>query len=106
MNKQVSGNNANGQGQQTMRLYTPAQELTNNIPYIAMIVLGTVILVAGFGNSAWGLIAAGAYLIYGLAGAFWIMIFLCPYCRYFDTRSCPCGYGRIATKLRAKQAVD
>lgn len=89
-----------------MREYSPAQELFNNIPYIAMIALGTAILVTGFGSSALGLIAAGAYLIYGLAGAFWIMIFVCPYCRYFNTRSCPCGYGRIAAKLREKQAVD
>jgi hypothetical protein len=89
-----------------MREYTPAKELINNIPYMAMIVLGTAILVAGFSSSAWGLIAASAYLIYGVAGAFWIMVFVCPYCRYFNTRSCPCGYGRIAEKLRVKQAVD
>jgi hypothetical protein len=89
-----------------MREYSPAQELINNIPYASMTVLGTVIFVVGFGSSAWGLTAAAAYLAYGAAGAFWIMIFVCPYCRYWNSRSCPCGYGRIAAKFREKSPVD
>lgn len=91
---------------QLMRQYTWAQELINNIPYAAMTLLGTIIFIVAFGASAWGLTVAGAYLIYGLAGAFWIMIFVCPYCRYWNTRACPCGYGRIAAKLREKSAID
>ena len=71
-----------------------------------MIVLGMAVLVVGFGESAWGLVGGGAYLTYGIAGAFWIMISVCPYCRYWDTRACPCGYGRIAAKLRGRQATD
>ena len=99
-------NNANSQDGQATRLYTPAQELVNNIPYITMTVLGAAIFVVAFSGSVLSLTAAGAYLIYGIAGAIWIMIFVCPYCRYFDTRECPCGYGHIAVKFRNKESVE
>jgi hypothetical protein len=91
----------------TMRQYSSVQELINNIPYATMTLLGTVIFIVAFGNLlVWALTAAGAYFIYGIAGAFWIMVFVCPYCKYWNTRSCPCGYGRIAAKFRSKSAVD
>lgn len=93
-------------GDVTMRQYSSVQELINNIPYITMTLLGTMILIVAFGNSVLALTAAGAYLIYGMAGAFWIMVFVCPYCKYWNTRSCPCGYGRIAAKFRNKSDVD
>lgn len=89
-----------------MREYTFAQELINNIPYLVMIILGTIIFVAGFSNSLWGLIGAAVYLVYGVAGAFWIIFFVCPYCRYWNSRSCPCGYGRIAARFRDKNVVE
>jgi hypothetical protein len=31
------------------------------------------------------------------------MFFVCPYCHFYDTRLCPCGYGRIAARLRLKK---
>jgi hypothetical protein len=31
---------------------------------------------------------------------------VCPYCRYWNTRACPCGYGRIAAKFRKKKSVE
>jgi len=102
----VSTDNTNDGSCPTMREYSSAQELVNNIPYIAMTVLGTVVFIVGFRNSSWGLIAAVAYLAYGAAGAFWIMIFVCPYCRYWNSRSCPCGYGRIAVRFREKSPVE
>ena len=105
VNKEIS-DNPDHQDNASLREYSPAQELINNIPYLAMTVLGTVIFVAALGNSVWGLIAAGAYLAYGLMGAFWIMIFVCPYCGYWNTKSCPCGYGRIAAKFRKKKTVE
>lgn len=71
-----------------------------------MIVLGTAVFVVSLRGSLWGLIGGGAYMTYGIAGASWIMIFVCPYCRYWDTRACPCGYGRIAAKLRERKAAD
>ena len=106
MNMIVSSNNTNDENCLNMREYSSAQELVNNIPYMAMTVLGTAIFIVGFRSSAWGLIVAAAYLAYGAAGAFWIMIFVCPYCRYWNSRSCPCGYGRIAARFREKSPVE
>jgi hypothetical protein len=105
-NIEISDNNPGSQDSPPLREYSSAQELINNFPYIVMIVLGTIIFVVGFGNSAWRLISAGAYLVYGVVGSLWIIIFVCPYCKYWNTRSCPCGYGRIAAKLRRKKAVE
>jgi hypothetical protein len=105
-NSVINARPGDNTGDQTMRQYSQAQELINNTPYIIMTLLGTIIFIEAFGNLVWGLTAAGAYFIYGIAGAVWIMIFVCPYCRYWNTRSCPCGYGRIAAKFRSKSAVD
>jgi len=92
----------NNKDYQPLHEYSRAQELVNNLPYVAMTVLGAAIFVVGFENPAWGWIAASAYLTYGVAGALWIIIFLCPYCPRWNT-TCPCGYGRIAAKLREKK---
>ena len=89
-----------------MQQYSSVQELINNIPYITMTLLGTVIFIVTFDNLVLALTAAGAYLIYGIAGAFWIMVFVCPYCRYWNTRSCPCGYGHIAVRFCTKQTIE
>jgi len=105
MAKQTATGN-NGQGGEAMRQYSPAQELINNTAYIVMILLGSVILVMSYGGSAGGWISACAYLAYGIAGSVWIIVFVCPYCRYWNTRSCPCGYGRIAARFRDKETVE
>jgi hypothetical protein len=68
-----------------------------------MIVLGAAILTVGLDGSAPAWITGAAYLAYGLAGTFWIILFICPYCNYWNTKSCPCGYGLIAAKLREKK---
>ena len=86
-----------------MREYSNAQVLINNVPYIGMIVLGAAILVMGLDRSAWGWITGAAYLTYGLVGTLWIILFICPYCNYWNMRSCPCGYGLIAAKLRERK---
>jgi hypothetical protein len=99
-------NDTNDEGCLDMREYTFTQELINNIPYVVMIVLGTAIFALSLVSWEWGLIAAAAYLAYGVAGALWIMIFVCPYCRYWNSRSCPCGYGRIAARFRGKSPVE
>lgn len=82
--------------------YTHTQEFIDNLPYIVMTVVGAFILAFGFELSIWGLAFGGLYVLYSLLGAFWIIIFVCPYCQYYDTRACPCGYGQIAVKLRPK----
>jgi len=73
-----------------------------NTPYAAMLFLGAATVLVGFGFSGWPLAGAGAYLVYGVAGAFWTMVFICPFCAYFATRGCPCGYGMIAARLVRK----
>ena len=85
-----------------MKEYTGRDELAANLPYIVMTVLGSAIMAVALGMGAWAWTATGGYFFYGVAGAFWIMYFVCPYCGFWGTRSCPCGYGRIAARLRAK----
>ncbi len=106
VNIEISDNNTDSQEKPSMREYSPAQELFHNIPYIGMTVLGAIVLGVALGGSIWGIIAGIAYILYGLAGALWIMIFVCPYCAYWNTRSCPCGYGRISAKFRKKQPIE
>ena len=86
--------------------YTHIQELIDNIPYALMAVIGIAIQLIGLGASMWGWGAAGFYLIYSIVGAAWIIIFVCPFCQYYNTRACPCGYGKIAAKLRPKNNED
>ena len=102
MNKELPNKHLDSKDSRPPREYSGIQELANNLPYGIMIGLGTAILLVGFGNSTRGWTAASVYLLYGVAGVVWIMIFLCPHCPFFNTRSCPCGYGRIAARLRSK----
>jgi len=89
-----------------VREYSAAEALINNVPYIAMTVLGAVIFAVAFADSVLAPITAVAYLAYGVAGALWIMVFVCPYCRYWNSGQCPCGYGLITAKFRPKAEVD
>jgi len=41
--------------------------------------------------------------LYGVGGAVWVMVFICPYCHFHGTRSCRCGYGKWAARLRSKK---
>jgi len=88
------------------RDFTHVREFMANLPYIAMVVLGSSILLVVLPDDLWRLLSGGLYLLYGVGGAFWVMLFLCPYCNFHGTRLCPCGYGQIAAKLRAKKDND
>jgi len=77
--------------------------MLDNLPYVLMGLCGSAILLAGFGRSPLGWFVAGSYLAYSVAGAVWIMVFVCPFCHFYGTRSCPCGYGRISARLTAKR---
>jgi len=90
----------------TTRSYTSAETFLHNLPYILMTVLGAIVLFRSLGGSAWAHLTAAGYVLYGLAGAVWIMIFVCPFCRFWDTSFCPCGYGKVAAKIRGRQAED
>ena len=103
MNEKESKSDTNVKDGFPSQWYSYAQQIVNNLPYAAMALLGGAIFITGFVNPAWGWICASAYVIYGVAGAFWIMIFMCPYCRRWNTINCPCGYGLIAARFRQKR---
>jgi hypothetical protein len=69
-----------------------------------MLVLGAAALQVALDKHGWSWFAAGAYLVYGVVGALWIILFICPHCPSYGRKSCPCGYGVIASALR--QAKD
>jgi hypothetical protein len=83
-----------------------AHELIGNLPYVVMILLGSAIMATGLAGTLWAWLATAGYFVYGVAGAFWVMLFICPHCHFYDTRLCPCGYGWIAARLRPRQADD
>ena len=91
---------------QPEREFTHLQELIDNLPYLLMGLCGGAVLLAGFGSSVHGWLAAGLYCGYCVGGALWIMRFVCPYCEHYGTRACPCGYGQIAAKLTPRQSEN
>jgi len=85
---------------------THAHELIDNIPYILMMMLGAAALWIALAGSTWRWPAAGLYVVYGVVGALWIIWFVCPYCSFYGTRRCPCGYGQIAARLRSRRETS
>ncbi|HPC59797.1 MAG TPA: hypothetical protein PKX23_04000 [Verrucomicrobiota bacterium] len=79
-----------------------SQEILDNAPYLLMLLLGAALWL-GLPVQPWAWLAAVAYFAYGIAGAFWIMIFVCPYCHFHGTRLCPCGYGQLAARLQPRR---
>jgi len=79
--------------------YSHLQEAIDNLPYLLMMTLGAWIFIEGMQRSTWGWIIAAGYFSYGIVGAFWIIVFVCPYCNFYGTRLCPCGYGQISAKI-------
>jgi len=106
MNDTTSKSDAGPENCQPMREYSHVQELVNNVPYMAMILLGAAVVVVGLNKSALAWFTGAAYLAYGILGTLWIILFICPYCSYWNTRSCPCGYGTIAAKLRESRSGE
>ena len=103
MNQEGPESRKNCKNYRPAQFYTHAQEILDNLPYIIMTLLGAGLFLLGFNLSFWGWFAAGLYVFYSIAGTFWIIIFVCPYCFYYGTRTCPCGYGQIAAKLLPAQ---
>jgi hypothetical protein len=89
-----------------MREYSRIQTLIANLPYGIMLLTGAGVIAWGFGFSAPAVAGAAGYVAYGIGGAVWIMVFVCRYCHYYDTRSCPCGYGVIAARLVRKGSQE
>lgn len=86
----------NCQKARPVHAYSHLQELIDNLPYILMTILGALVFIIGLNTSATRLLFAGGYVLYGIAGAFWIIVFVCPYCHFYGIRACPCGYGQIS----------
>ncbi len=105
-NDAVQSEETSPQTTASMREYSGVQVLIHNMPYIAMVLIGAAVFATGFRGLLTGWLAAIAYAAYGLGGALWIMVFLCPYCRYYNNNSCPCGYGKISARLREKKAPE
>ena len=61
-----------------VREYTRTQTLVANLPYEAMVVMGTILVARAFDFSACALVGAGGYLAYGITGALWIMVLSAP----------------------------
>jgi|YelNatPaOPRAMG01_1025707.scaffolds.fasta_scaffold11470_7 hypothetical protein len=85
-----------------MRDYSNSEVLVANGPYAAMILLGAATIASSFQLSPGAWLGAIGYVLAGLAGAVWIMVFVCPHCAFYDTRRCPCGYGKMAARLVPK----
>jgi hypothetical protein len=71
--------------------------LLDNFPTLIMFILGAVIIseMSGLG--------AILYLFYSLLSIVWFWAKICPYCHYYDTFACPCGYGKISSKFFKKK---
>ena len=77
--------------------YTRTATLLHNLPYILMTLFGGAVLFRSIDGVAWRWAVAVGYVLYGLVGALWIMVFVCPFCRFWGTDSCPCGYVMVRT---------
>jgi len=86
--------------------YTHLQEGIDNLPYLIMMTLGAAVFLIGGQRTAAAWTGAGLYFLYGIGGAFWIIVFVCPYCHYYGTRLCPCGYGQIAARFLPQKDGD
>ncbi|MHC4184362.1 MAG: hypothetical protein ACYSR4_00310 [Planctomycetota bacterium] len=106
MDRAESNAQAGAEQCESHRQYAGTEALINNLPYIAMTLSGSAIFVVAFGQSTWAWLAGGVYALYGAVGALWIMLFVCPYCHFWDSAACPCGYGKIAAGLREKREGD
>lgn len=84
--------------------YTHAEVFLDNFPYIFMGFIGCAINLAIFDMSLLGIALSFLYIAYTILGAIWIMVFVCPYCQYFATNLCPCGYGSISARFREKSS--
>ncbi len=86
--------------------YSISQVITDNLPYMVMTILGASLFIVGLNIPLWKWFSASLYILYSILGALWIILFICPYCHYYGTHGCPCGYGLVSQKLRPKKNMD
>jgi hypothetical protein len=71
--------------------------LLDNLPTLLLIGIGAIII--SFAST----IGTIMYLSYSIFSIIWFWARICTTCDFYDTRSCPCGYGRISSFLFKKQ---
>jgi hypothetical protein len=76
--------------------------LVENIPYAAMILIGAAVFLLGFGLTLTGWLSAALYAAYGVIGALWIIVFVCPYCPNFGSE-CFSGHGQVSEMFMQKK---
>ncbi|MHC4713556.1 MAG: hypothetical protein ACYTAN_09855, partial [Planctomycetota bacterium] len=60
------------------REWSNLEAVVDNLPYVAMLLLGAAVLLLALERS--GRLAAALYVAYGILGALWIILFVCPCC--------------------------
>ena len=78
--------------------YSALHVWLDNIPYIVMILLGAVIIYL-----AHNILLALLFVAYGAAGVLWFIYLICPFCHYYGSKACPCGYGVLSAKVMKKK---
>jgi hypothetical protein len=73
--------------------------IIENIPYVGMLLNVALTIASSFLFSTNGIIGAISYLLYGILGSLWVMIFVCPYCHGYGNDGCPSGYGKLSAKM-------
>lgn len=86
-----------------MQKYSKLCTIIDNIPYIGMLVIGAVTIASSFSFSTYGVIGAVSYILYGILGSLWIMVFVCPHCHGYGNDGCPSGYGKVSAKMVEKK---
>lgn len=91
----VASNARRGEGKALMIL-------VENISYAAMILIGAAVFLLGFGFTLTGWLTAALYAVYGVIGALWIIVFVCPYCPNFGS-GCFSGHGQVSAMFMQKK---
>ena len=67
--------------------------LLDNVPTLSMFILGAMII------SLLSVPGAIVYAAYAAFSIYWFWSKICVYCHHYDSRACPCGYGKVSAKL-------
>ncbi|OGF52077.1 MAG: hypothetical protein A2044_07080 [Candidatus Firestonebacteria bacterium GWA2_43_8] len=78
--------------------YSALHVWIDNIPYIVMVLLGAVIIYI-----VQNALLASLFVVYGIVGTLWFIVFICPFCHYYGSKACPCGYGTLSAKVMKKK---
>jgi phosphatidylglycerophosphate synthase len=65
----------------------------DNAPTVLMFFLGSALI--------WKVrpLFSALFLLYCILSIFMFWYLICPWCRHFGTSGCPCGYGRISSRI-------